>query len=159
MSQEITVPEFYSKKNNNDIGVVLITPNQMICRSSKDNYHISIVNEIYKKIYNVEFSSNEEDWISIVTSKFNNIFVKMTKTDFLVYLPEYITTSQYQMLNILNQQIKKMMYPTFKISYVDMRFFDKNHENLDVLTSYFFTHIYDDIDIEENFMEEKQKTR
>lgn len=149
--------EFYNFKNTDEVGVILITPRQMICKSTNKNYHIELINDIYQEIYGTEIYDNNKNWIEKVTKIDNNIFIKMTKTNFLVYLPDYINTTQYQHLNILNNTIKEMYFHPFKISFADMRFFDKNHDNLDELTNYFFKYIDDSIKSDEKILENNMK--
>ena len=159
MEQDTTLKDFYSPRNSDQIGVILITPKQMIIKSSNDNYHRELVEKIYNDIYERKpyWKEIDDNWIEEVTKNDNTIFIKLTKTDFLAYLPDYVNTTQYQYLNMLNNSIKEMLYIPFKISFADMRFFDKNRDNLDELTKYFFRYIDDNITSNENILESNIK--
>ena len=159
MEQDTTLKDFYAPWNSDAIGVILITPKQMIIKSGEYNYHRELVEKIYNDIYERKphWADVDDNWIEEVTKSDNTIFVKLTKTDFLAYLPDYINTTQYQYLNILNNKIKEMLYLPFKISFADMRLFDKNHDNLDELTNYFFRFIDDSIDSNEKILENNMK--
>lgn len=127
---------FMNKGYNVDVGVVLITPLQMVMTDcyKKNDYvsfytHEDTMKEIYEAVYNGDDVILEKKWYGIwpfdvirdgnICMQMCNGISKDNSNDIIISLPDVVSEEQYNALVYFNDYIKKI-YENNK-SYFDMR--------------------------------------